>query len=104
MIYLLVAVFSLLAFLILPRTREDSETWDQQRKELAETMDAADKLIEDTKSAERDLQLAKEELEKEGEQSLLTYLTENMQVLKLVFRNIMSMFLRFRDGIILTWV
>lgn len=76
MIYLLVAVFSLLAFLILPRTREDSETWDQQRKELAETMDAADKLIEDTKSAERDLQLAKEELEKEGEQSLLTYLTE----------------------------
>ena len=76
MIYLLVAVFSLLAFLILPRTRENSETWDQQRKELAETMDAADKLIEDTKSAERDLQLAKEELQKEGEQSLLTYLTE----------------------------
>ena len=76
MIYLLVAVFSLLAFLILPRTREDSETWDQQREELAETMDAADKLIEDTKSAERDLQLAKEELQKEGEQSLLTYLTE----------------------------
>ena len=36
----------------------------------------ADKLIEDTKSAERDLQLAKEELQKEGEQSLLTYLTE----------------------------
>ena len=65
MIYLLVAVFSLLAFLILPRTREDSETWDQQREELAETMDAADKLIEDTKSAERDLQLAKEELQKE---------------------------------------
>lgn len=76
MIYLLVAVFGLLAFLILPRTREDSETWDQQREELAETMDAVDKLIEDTKSAERDLQLAKEELEKDGEQSLLTYLTE----------------------------
>lgn len=75
-IYLLAAVFGLLVFLLLPRTREDSGTWDQQREELAETMDAADKLIEDTKSAERDLQQAKEELEKEGEQSLLTYLTE----------------------------
>ena len=66
MIYLLVAVFSLLAFLILPRTREDSETWDQQREELAETMDAADKLIEDTKSAERDLQLAKRNCRRKG--------------------------------------
>lgn len=76
MICLLVVVFGLIAFFFLPRAREDSKTWDQQREELEENMDAADKLIEDTKSAERDLQMAKEELEKEGEQSLLAYLTE----------------------------
>lgn len=74
--YLFVAAIGLLAFFFLPRTRETGKTWDQQREELAENMDAADKLIQDTHSTEREFLLVKEEMEKEGVQSLLRYLTE----------------------------